>query len=434
MKQDSLAGQTLLAYLRHELCTPINGMIGYSELLLEELQTQPSSPLSEDLQKIQGCSRQLLALVTVILDRDRLALSQIDGDLDNFSDTLRLALITPLSTVIGYCEMLLEDAPARLLADIDKLHGSAQRLLSLIGDIVHLAQQQMQAIALQSEGSALSLESPEAAYLAKSAASTLQALKQNIPKKPSQGGTILVIDDNLTNCELLARQLKPQTYTVTTATNAQQALRLLQAIPYDLILLDVVMPGTSGLDLLQQLKRHDTWRHIPVIMMSALDEIEGAVKCIEIGAEDYLHKPFDPTLLKARIGGYLERQRLRDREVVYLHQVERLTAAAAAVENNNFELDSLNDLVAYPGQLGQLARVFQQMASAVQSREQQLEQRLQSLQTSTDDSQPREIAKTDSSAPIPASAKGNVDIESLYRSSPYPSLSQQASPDSNYSS
>ena len=279
MQQDTSSGQTLLAYLRHELCTPINGMIGYSELLLDELRGQPSSTLFEDLQKIRGCSYQLLTLVTVILDRDQLALSQVDGDLDNFSATLRMELITPLSTVIGYCEMLLEEAPANLISDIDKLKGSAQKLLSLINDIIHLAQQQLPVIATPSKNPApLSLESPEAAYLAKSAASILQALKQKSPEKPLKGGTILVIDDNLTNCDLLARQLKQQTYTVTTATNAQQALRLLQAIPYDLILLDVVMPGVSGLELLQQLKRHDSWRHIPVIMISALDEIEGAVK------------------------------------------------------------------------------------------------------------------------------------------------------------
>ena len=132
MLQNSQVHHRLLAYLRHELCTPINSMIGYSELLLEELQAQPESTLSGatirgDLQKIHGCSRQLLTLVTAILDPMQLEMSQIDGDLSSFSATLRTELLTPLSPIIGYCEMLLEDAPAELIPDLDKLNASAQQ-------------------------------------------------------------------------------------------------------------------------------------------------------------------------------------------------------------------------------------------------------------------------------------------------------------------
>lgn len=432
MPQTTPDQHTLLTYLRHELCTPISGMIGYSDLILEELQEQPSSTLFEDLQKIRGCSQQLLTLVTVILDPDQLEMSQIDGELDSFGATLRMELLTPLSTIIGYCEMLLEEAPAELIPDIDKLNGSAQKLLSLINDIVRLAQQQLQMITAQA-GSVvpLSLESPQAADLAESAASTLQTLRQKSPKKSLQGGMILVIDDNPTNCDLLARQLKKQAYTVTTATSAQQGLRLLQAIPYDLILLDVIMPGMSGLELLQQLKSNGAWRHIPVIMISALDEIEGAVKCIELGAEDYLHKPFDPTLLKARIGAYLERKRLRDQEILYLQQVERLTMAAAAVETNRFEPESLDDLAQYPDKLGQLARVFQDMAKEVHSREQHLAQQLHLLQVSINSGQKKqmiaEVVETEHFQQLQERTKDSLDVENLYRSSLYPSLSQQFS-------
>lgn len=432
MLQNSQVRHTLLAYLRHELCTPINGMIGYSDLLLEDLQTQPDATLLADVQKIRGCAQQLLTLVSVILDPEQLEMSQIDGDLSGFGSTLRMELITPLSTIIGYCEMLLEEAPADLISDLDKLNASAQQLMSLINDIVHLAQQQLQTLTAQKSdqpesAASLSLESPQAAYLAKSAESTLQALSQKSPEKQSQGGMILVVDDNLTNCDLLARQLKRQAYTVTTANNAQKALRLLQAIPYDLILLDVIMPGMSGLELLQQLKRHPDWCHIPVIMISALDEMEGAVKCIELGAEDYLHKPFDPTLLKARIGAYLERKRLRDQEILYLQQVERLTTAAAAVETNNFNPDSLSDLTRQPDELGQLARVFQRMAQEVHAREQHLEQQLHLMQVSIDSGQKKqlvaEIVATDHFQQLQKRTKGNLDIENLYRPSLYPPLS-----------
>ena len=435
MLQNSQVHHRLLAYLRHELCTPINGMIGYSELLLEELRTQPESTLSRatlfgDLQKIHGCSRQLLTLVTAILDPMQLEMSQIDGDLSGFSTTLRMELLTPLSPIIGYCEMLLEDAPAELIPDLDKLNASAQQLMSLINDIIHLAQLQLQAINAQ-VSSPPPIENSTTITLAQNAAITLQALNQGSSEKQHQGGMILVVDDNPTNCDLLARQLKRQACTVTTATNAQQALRLLKAIPYDLILLDVIMPGMNGIELLQQLKRHDTWRHIPVIMISALDETDSAVKCIELGAEDYLHKPFDPTLLKARIGAYLERKHLHDQEILYLQQVERLTTAAAAVETKTFNPDSLDDLIQHPNNLGQLARVFQHMAQEVHSRERYLEQQLHLLQVSIDNSQKKrlvaEIAATDHFRQLQKRTKSNIDINSLCRSPSYPPLAIEPS-------
>ncbi|GAB4383281.1 MAG: hypothetical protein Kow00121_44900 [Elainellaceae cyanobacterium] len=428
MQQNSQVQRALLSYLRHELCTPISAMIGYSEILLDTLQAQQASTLFADLQKIHTCSEQLLALVSAILDPVQIEMTQIDGDLSGFSATLRMELLTPLSTIIGYCEMSLEEAPAELISDLDKLNASAQQLLSMVNDIINLAQQQLQTLNTQVDDkpdstSQLLLESP----IAQSAATTLETLSQESPEKQPQGGMILVVDDNPTNCDLLSRQLKRQAHTVTIATNAQQALRLLKAIPYDLILLDVIMPGMNGIELLQQIKQHDHWRHIPVIMISALDEIDGAVKCLELGAEDYLHKPFDPTLLRVRIGAYLEKKRLRDQEILYLQQVERLTTAAAAIETKTFNPDSLNDLIQHPSKLGQLARVFRHMAQEVNSRERHLEQQVHRLQVVIDEGQKKrlvaDIAATDHFRQIQKRTKSSRDIEGLYRSSLYPPLS-----------
>ena len=147
MKQHNSASHTLFNYLQHELCVPIDSTIAYSELLLEKLerlQSQPSPTLFEDLQRIRDCAQQLLSQVTVILDRNRPLLSQSDGDLSGFGATLRTELITPLSAAIGYCEMLLEEAPAELRLDLEKLNGSARQILSAINNVVSLAQQQMQ--------------------------------------------------------------------------------------------------------------------------------------------------------------------------------------------------------------------------------------------------------------------------------------------------
>lgn len=425
----------LLVYLRHELCTPINGMIGYSELLLEEQQIQQKTSLFSDLKKIHACSQQLLTLVSTILDPAKLEMSQIEGGLDSFGATLRVELLTPLSAIIGYCEMLLEDAPAALIPDLDSLNNSAQQLLTLVNDIVSLAQQQLQILNTQQEAPSLLLESPTALTILESATTTLQTLSQASPEKQVQGGMILAIDD--TNPDLLARQLKRHGYTVTTATCAQQALRLLKAMPCDLILLDVIMPGMNGLELLEKLKQHESWRHIPVIMISALDEIDGAVKCIELGAEDYLQKPFDPTLLKARIGACLEKKRLRDQEILYLQQVDRLTTAAAEIEAKTFNPASLNDLNQQNDEFGQLVRVFQRMAQEVQSRERSLEQQVNFLQAAIHKDQRLqivdELAATNHFRQIQKRGKGSRDTENLYRGSLYPSLSRFSSTDAQSS-
>jgi len=126
-------------------------MIGYSELLLEEQQIQQETTLLGDLQKIHACSQQLLKLVSTILDPAKLEMNQIEGELNGFSSTLRVELLTPLSSIIGYCEMLLEEAPAALIPDLDSLNASAQQLLTLVNDIVSLAQQQLQILSTQQE-------------------------------------------------------------------------------------------------------------------------------------------------------------------------------------------------------------------------------------------------------------------------------------------
>ena len=197
-------------------------------------------------------------------------------------------------------------------------------------------------------------------------------------------GRLLVVDDNESNRDILSRRLKQEGYEVLTSENGRQTLEIVKTEPVDLVLLDVMMPEMDGYEVLQHLKAHSTWRDIPVIMISALDEIESVVRCIERGAEDYLPKPFDPVLLRARIGACLEKKRLRDQEVLYLQDVAHVTDAAASVEAGQFEGEMLADVAKRPDELGQLARVFQRMAREVAAREQQLKQQIQVLQIEID--------------------------------------------------
>jgi adenylate cyclase len=127
-------------------------------------------------------------------------------------------------------------------------------------------------------------------------------------------GTILIADDNPVNRLLLGRGLEQQGHTVLFAEHGREALDLLRTQPFDLLLLDVLMPELDGYQVLAELKEDLHLREIPVIMTSSLDEIDSVVKCIEMGAEDYLSKPINPVLLNARITASLEKKRLRDQQ------------------------------------------------------------------------------------------------------------------------
>lgn len=210
-------------------------------------------------------------------------------------------------------------------------------------------------------------------------------------------GHILVVDDNQVNRLLLTRALQEQGYTTATTADGQQALALLQADrtpPFDVVLLDIVMPVLDGYQTLARIKGSEALRHLPVIMISAVDEMDSVIRCIELGATDYLPKPFNARLLQARIAASLAGKRLRDLELEYLEQVGRVTAAAAAVEAASFAPASLDGVAARTDALGQLARVFQRMAREVQAREERLRREVRELRIEIDEvRQSRKVAE-----------------------------------------
>jgi DNA-binding response OmpR family regulator len=291
---------------------------------------------------------------------------------------VRHTLRTPLNHIIGYSEMLLEEAGDRgleaFIADLQKIHKAGKQLLGFINEFFD----------------APTTTDKAPAHIPKPA--TADGLfRESKPDTRSSSAThstapgrILVVDDNETNRDMLSRRLQHEGYDVCIAANGHAALALLSTQAVDLILLDVMMPDMDGYEVLVRLKTDNTLRDIPVIMISALDEIESVVRCIERGAEDYLPKPFDPVLLRARIGACLEKKRLRDQEVLYLKEVAHVTHAAAAVEAGQFAAETLSDVSKRPDELGQLARVFERMAREVAAREEQLKQQIQVLSIEID--------------------------------------------------
>jgi DNA-binding response OmpR family regulator len=198
-------------------------------------------------------------------------------------------------------------------------------------------------------------------------------------------GFVLVADDDAVNRLLLTSGLERDGHRVRAVADGLEALEALDSELFDCALLDVLMPGMDGYQVLQHIRSEPKLRHTPVIMISALDDVESVVRCIEMGADDYLPKPFDPVILRARISAGLARKRLHDLEQEYLEQVGRVVAAAADVEAGRFESGQLDGVAGRGDALGQLARVFQRMAAEVRSREQRLKQQVRQLRIEIDE-------------------------------------------------
>ena len=148
----------------------------------------------------------------------------------------------------------------------------------------------------------------------------------------ARSGSVLVVDDDRVNRIMLSKLLANEGYRPTTAVDGEEALKAVTEEAFDAILLDIMMPGIDGIEVLQSLKCDSRLWHIPVVMVSAVEETESIVRCIELGAEDYLLKPFDPVLLRARVNACLARKRFHDLEVEY-HNIVKEQAA---------ELEELN--------------------------------------------------------------------------------------------
>jgi class 3 adenylate cyclase len=299
----------LRAHLRQEFVAPAAAIIGFAEILIEDAARDGLSDYRTDLERIHAAGLALQSLLDEVL---RQSAGEIE-DIDGYRTKLRHDLRTPINAVKGYGEMIIEDARDgghdALLPDLEKLLAAADGMLARIDALVAFSGQ-------------ASLENAREESFA-DASRVLDALKSSQAPVAHQdiAGQILVIDDNASNRDLLSRQLARDGHAVEAAASGAEGLALLESRDFDLILLDVLMPEMSGFEVLSKLKLASSTAEIPVIMISALDEMDSIVRCIEAGAVDYLPKPFAPALLRARIRASLENKLLRDRERAMMEEL-----------------------------------------------------------------------------------------------------------------
>ena len=201
---------------------------------------------------------------------------------------------------------------------------------------------------------------------------------------------MLVVDDGELNRRVLCRALEAEGHRPVPASNGREALALLAAEPFDVVLLDLVMPEMDGYETLAAIKADEATRHVPVIVVSGMDELDSVVRCIEMGATDFLPKPFNGAILRARLNASLAGKRLRDLELEYLEQVARVTDAATALEEDSFDAAVLESVATRDDELGVLARSFSRMAGEVRAREDRLRREVAELRIEIDEAKQAE--------------------------------------------
>jgi signal transduction histidine kinase len=235
-------------------------------------------------------------------------------------------LRTPLNQIIGYSEMLAEEAESSgrddLIADLKRISQAAREMAGRLDELFSKAAatdfpepDMPEYRAASNPGKPGRLAAPVAGQATDTDAGEIRP------------GKILVVDDDESNRNMLSRRLQRRGYATVLAENGRGALEKLAGEAFDLVLLDVMMPEMDGHETLAHIKADKYLSRIPVIMVSAQTELDSVVRCIEMGAEDYLPKPFNPVLLWARVEASLEKKRLREQEQEHREQALRSEAA-----------------------------------------------------------------------------------------------------------
>ncbi len=297
-----IEGMTDLARARHDLRDPVNHILGYVEILLEEDQVPAS--FHEDLERIRLGGRRMLEQIQVYFGGTKT--ESVPLDLRQIQHDLR----TPVNQIRGYSEILVEEAERlglkTVIPDLRRIHDAArnwliqmERLLlpeltPVPGPTSGPARQELLATPSPTPSTSSGILAPGEAWL--------------------NQARVLVVDDDPTNHDILDRRLRRHGLNTTGCGDGREALGLLRTESFDLVLLSVGLPGMNGFQVLITIKSDPELRHIPVLMVSGFDGDDRIARCIEAGADDYLTKPFNPVLLRARVGSCIEMKRRRDQE------------------------------------------------------------------------------------------------------------------------
>ena len=309
----------LLSNIKHDLTNPINAILGYAELIMDYIQDSDNQQLKADINNIHASGTLILENINAIFTQDRKHENDNIGELIS-NPQLQFSIRTPLSTIIGLTELMQEDIPlisSEYREDIQacskKINHAGKELSQVTTDLIKFSNLSVDEL----------LERYKTDIYSKEASQRLFDFNPAIAI-PAQTGKILIVDDDSSNLELLEQILLKSNHKVLCADTGESALKILQEEQsnVDLILLDLIMPGMNGIELLEKIKLDQHYQNIPIIMLSAVDELDTAAECITLGADDFLFKPINRVLLNARINNALENKFFRDKETHYKEKIK----------------------------------------------------------------------------------------------------------------
>ena len=328
--------------LLHDLRTPINAILGYSGLLLDD--APDDTDLCDRVLPVRAAGDELNALVGLL-------------PAAGVVEPAWLALLQPPLARLRAAVAALKGLAAAPAEDVERIETACGRLDGMLACLA-------------------ANENP----VEPMAGAVPQVREMPVQAAPS-GSLILVVDDNDLNRNLLGRRLQQLGHQVDEAGDGDTGLRMLHRRAYDLLLLDIVMPGLDGYEVLARLRADAELSRVPVLVISALTEMDSVARCIELGAVDFLPKNVDTVVLRARVNRSLEQKRARDREMSYLRDVAQLTAAAACVRDGQaVDMTAVERVGERSDDLGELARAFGRMVQEITQREAALRAQLEEVQ------------------------------------------------------
>ncbi|MCF3649306.1 adenylate/guanylate cyclase domain-containing protein [Synoicihabitans lomoniglobus] len=292
-----------LARWRHRVRIPLNQIIGYAELLIETIDFNVAEDLLSHLHDIRASGAEISGHFQQMWPG-----WSKQEDLAGF-EAFSIDVCHPMEALEWACEQCVEVSPrlgkVPLAKDLTRIAEAVARLR----------------VALQS----FDVDDP---LKAEEAESELMSFRYDFASLPPiatnnhhDGARLLVVDDDRINREVIGRRLEKMGFEVVKAPSGVEALELLETEAIDLIMLDIMMPEMDGFATLDRIKADERCKHLPVIMLTAIDDAESIARCLSAGAEDYVPKPFDSIVLRARLDASLDRKSLREKEQNYVSRI-----------------------------------------------------------------------------------------------------------------
>ena len=335
------AEEIVLTQIKQDFITPANAIFDYVDMV-EKVLEDADLQSDDEIEQIKSSCSKLIEQYEVAFVQNTGANADSSKKSPEEYSELRHNLRTPLNAIIGYSEILMEDYEDDLedgtLEDFQQIINLARETETAIENFVDYIRGE--AIDPKNDNSSNQLESAEALF--KSLGDIEYSITLGDEIKESD---ILIVDDNITNCEVLQRRLSMQGLSCRTAYDGNTAIAEVFKKTPDLILLDVILPDINGLELLKTFRKEHNSESLPVIMVSAFNDVDSISKCIQLGAQDYLPKPINGTILLAKVVAALERKfwREREKELVNKLHIQATTDQLTGIYNRRVIFEALDE-------------------------------------------------------------------------------------------